>query len=1002
MTRNRTLSVTTLVLWALAALLMRAVAAPVAPACKAPPDIIDDHASAMNLTVAAACRGQNITVKWQGFVGLTEPIIVAAGTSLEINGVGTTDSEAAVISGRNETQLLRVQTGASVTLRNLRLRNGRALMVDNGGGGAARIFEGGVLLLEGCQFWFNRGERLLHRPRKGTLLLQIAEQYRLRSFTEASRLLGVVDSVDVATFKFNNLVGNETFPMEGSHLQHPLMFAAMFAATVTAVGGAEGGAVFNSGNVTSRSSTFDQNWANLGGAISSYGTFTCGNSTFTSNTATDFQGGSISNYGHFTCGNSTFTSNTANYGGGAIYNDGDFTCGNSTFTSNTANHDGGAINNKRTFTCGNSTFTSNTSTYSGGAISNGGDFTCDNSTFVSNTAENEGGAISNGGDFTCGNSTFTSNTATDSGGAINNGGDFTCGNSTFASNTATDNDGGAIYNHGMFTCDNSAFSFNKANYGGAICNVYNSGGAVTCSNSTFASNRALRWGGAIENGGDLTCSKSTFTSNTAGGAGGAIICFRNCTCGNSTFTSNTAKGAGGAIICFRNCTCGNSTFTSNTAKAIKGGTVYAAARSELWMSMVAIRDSDSHEDGAIFSAGNISISSSLFEYNSGGKGASIYLAQDASAKIKGTSFLFNDATQTGGALYLEAAVTGHIDDCKFVNNTSPVGGALSLAQADDARNFSLRNCVFTNNTASEGAGGAIIQQGTAMALGVDVDKDASFVDNVAQCCYDGRFRIPIVVLQVLTQYISITGLTLPLQYLEFLRAVDFMSLDMRWLTSPGCAADINFYGRLLIATLAPLLITALIFTPRFYLWIISRERHAVAPKLRQVVTRDVNAFLVFTFLIFSGVSLTVFQTFGCDKLKYTGKSYLRVDYSLECGDDEGLHSKISMYAAFMIVVYPVGIPVLYASILWRAAMRQRDRTQLPSRLASASSFLWRSYKGRAYYWEPVECLRRPMLAGLLVFIMPGSPAQSAVACMFAFFTAMVYEQVRPHQERMDK
>eukprot|EP00611_Tribonema_gayanum_P031460 TRINITY_DN90_c0_g1_i11.p1 TRINITY_DN90_c0_g1~~TRINITY_DN90_c0_g1_i11.p1 ORF type:complete len:747 (-),score=84.96 TRINITY_DN90_c0_g1_i11:24-2264(-) len=634
--------------------------------------------------------------------------------------------------------------------------------------------------------------------------------------------------------------------------------------------------------------------------------------------------------------------------------------------------------------------------------------------------------------------------------------------------------------------------------------------------------------------------------------------------------------------------CSVSRFERN--KAITGGTVYAVARSTLEMSSVVIGYSDSHEDGAIFAAGNVSIDSSRLQHNSGRKGAGMYLAQDAVANISRTSLSFNTATVTGGALYLEAAVNGYIETCSFLNNSSPVGGALSLESASDTRNFSISDSVFAGNIASVGAGGAIVQQGTATVLGVDV-VNSTFSSNDAQCCYDGvssggglscvdastgygtgwsccndrqylatdannehicvtcdlhelnctsigitvhtlplasgfwretfdqqeirtcwnagackggehisstvtsvdaycsagytgpycavcapgyarlpgyrciectssataatltvlgvvalailllvwllfskstgvgdgmdgaqtvssaglglkvarvgvllmqRFRIPIVVLQVLTQYISITGLSLPLQYLEFLRALDFMSLDMRWLTSPGCAADINFYDRLLVATLAPLAITALIFSPRFYLWLISRRTHAVAPKLRRVVARDVDAFLVFSFLIFSGVSLTVFETFGCDELKYIGKSYLRADYSLECDDDEGLHTKFSIYAAFMIAVYPVGIPVLYASILWRAAMRQRDRTQLPSRLASPSSFLWRPYKGRAYYWETAECLRRLMLAGLLVFIMPGSPGQSAFACMLAFFTAMVYEQVRPHQERRDK
>ncbi|KAG5182860.1 hypothetical protein JKP88DRAFT_272830 [Tribonema minus] len=694
-------------------------------------------------------------------------------------------------------------------------------------------------------------------------------------------------------------------------------------------------------------------------------------------------------------------------------------------------------------------------------------------------------------------------------------------------------------------------------------------------------------GGAISNHGDFTCSNSTFDSNTSGYDGGGAInnAFGDFTCSNSIFTNNTADDGGAISSNYGESTCSNSTFDSNAA-AIKGGAVYAVARSGLVMSWVAIRDSDSHEDGAIFSAGNVSVDSSWFEHNSGRKGASIYLAEDAMVSISGTSFSFNNATETGGALYLEAFVTGHIDNCRFLNNTSPVGGALSLASADDGREFSVFGCNFTGNTASVGAGGAIIQQGSATVLSVNVD-NGTFVNNTAPCCYTGtsntgdnmscedastgygtgwsccneqqyllvnstngdhtcetcdkhelnctaigltvatlpvasgywretidqtdirtcwntaackggdggfswdtadvycndgymgpycavcapgyarlpgyrcvecshsavaatitilaaivlvalallwllfskttevedgaggvqtigasgrasklarvgvlllqRLRIPVVVLQVLTQYISITGLTLPLQYLQFLRAVDFMSLDMRWLTSPGCAADVDFYGRLLIATLAPLVITALIFSPRLYLRFISRRRPAVAPKLRQVVARDVNAFLVFTFLIFSGVSLTVFETFACDKhlKEFTGDIYLHADYSLRCNDDEGLHKKYSIYAGFMVVVYPVGIPLMYAAILRQAAVKQREHGRQPSRLAPASSFLWSSYKGRAYYWESVECYRRLMLSGLLVFIMPGTPGQSAVACIFAFVTTMVYEQYHP-------
>ncbi|KAG5181749.1 hypothetical protein JKP88DRAFT_320820 [Tribonema minus] len=1130
MSWNRTLSVTKLVLWALAALLMRAIAAPVTPVCKAPPRTINDHASAMKLTAAAACRHQTIKVKWRGFVNLTEPIIVAAGTTLEITGVGT-DSEPAAISGQNKTQLLRVRKAAAVTLRNLRLRDGFVQTDGSDGGGAIRISGGGRLVLEACRFWFNQA--VVHSSSSGSM----SSGYPL-SYSASS----------------------------DSTLSDPTSSGSI----------SSGGAIYNRGFVKCVSSAFANNNAAYGGAIDNYGTFTCSTSTFDFNTATD--------------------------SGGAIFNDpgADFNCSTSTFRSNTATNFGGAIYNYGAIKCSTSNFVSNTVTNSGGAIYNdrGGNVDCSHLTFRSNTAPNYGGAIYNhrGGNFDCSHSTFRSNAAAKYGGAIiNHHGSFNCSTSTFDFNTATGeafdvsaHSGGAIYSNGDLTCSALMFRSNIATYGdgGAI---YNQIGHVNCSNSTFASNIAENDGGAIYNSGDVNCIALTFTNNTAK-HGGAVYIFD----GNAHFTyldfiGNNSTHYGGSIMMEEGAqlTCSECSFTQS--RAIKGGAVYAVARSELWMSSVNIRYSQTLEDGAIFSAGRVTIDLSLFEHNSGGKGAGMYLERGATGVIHSTSFSNNTAAEAGGALHLAPLVTGVVESCEFFNNTSPVGGAASLDPVDNTRDFNISGCVFVSNAASVTAGGAIVQQGTSRLLGVNLD-DCEFVNNVAQCCYAGmsnsgidlpcmdastgygtgwsccnkrqylvvdsnddhtcvtcdqskldctafgitvqklslaagfwretfdqeeirkcwnagactddnyslllptdvycsegytgpycavcapgyaslpgyrcvectsgatavtitvlavvalailllvwllfsqstgvgdgvdgaqtsgtagaglklariavllmqRFRIPIVVLQVLTQYISITGLTLPLQYLEFLRAVDFFSLDMRWLTSPGCAADINFYGRLLVTTLAPLAITALLFTPRFYLRIISRRRHVVAPKLRQVVARDVNAFLVFTFLIFSGVSLTIFETFGCDKLEYTGKSYLRADYSLECGDAKGLHTKYSIYAAFMIAVYPVGIPVLYASILWRSAVKQRDRMQLPSRLASASSFLWRPYKGRAFYWEPLECLRRLMLAGLLVFIMPGKPGQSAVACLFAFLTGMAYEQIHPHQQGMDK
>ncbi|CAN0460998.1 unnamed protein product, partial [Scytosiphon promiscuus] len=72
--------------------------------------------------------------------------------------------------------------------------------------------------------------------------------------------------------------------------------------------------------------------------------------------------------------------------------------------------------------------------------------------------------------------------------------------------------------------------------------------------------------------------------------------------------------------------------------------------------------------------------------------------------------------------------------------------------------------------------------------------------------------------------------------------------------------------------------------------------------------------LLMTFLIYSSVSSTVFRMFACETVD-GGKEYLRADYTIECTTDK--HKALQVYAWFMIMVYPVGIPVLYAIILFK-------------------------------------------------------------------------------------
>ena len=71
-----------------------------------------------------------------------------------------------------------------------------------------------------------------------------------------------------------------------------------------------------------------------------------------------------------------------------------------------------------------------------------------------------------------------------------------------------------------------------------------------------------------------------------------------------------------------------------------------------------------------------------------------------------------------------------------------------------------------------------------------------------------------------------------------------------------------------------------------------------------------TAMMIF-FLVYPSVSAMLFATFSCEGFD-DGTSYLRADYSLNC--DALL--KIRWYARIMLFVYPLGLPLLYAGVIY--------------------------------------------------------------------------------------
>ena len=497
---------------------------------------------------------------------------------------------------------------------------------------------------------------------------------------------------------------------------------------------AEGGAVSNvSAETGENSSSLTPTVGKLTSENNVYKDNYAGNKTSDSNgklaqfnevNAETAQGGAIYNSGVLTSTADTFINNQTfgkNAYGGAIRN---------AIEEGISKDDSGKVS--LTNTAGVENFVGNsakgTAKAYGGAISNAADFSATNSVFKNNSAEASkgagGGAVANEGVYASINENYINNIVTSAtfadGGAVMNTADGTftvTGSAIFENNKAltTSSDafddtgketagarGGAVYNAGTFNARNAdsiSFKNNIAEgvnaHGGAFYNDETASGddkATTLNNVEFIGNSVIDnttlpnqagkvirpSGGAVYNNGKITISNAIFKNNTVTSAihssfGGA-------------FVNNSSDGSLSQII--------DSSFINN--KAI--------SKSE---------ENSGSSGGAIhvqsWNKGTISCLEILAQNND------ILFQNNSAEAVSGRSFGGAIATDNRGQL--EIHTDGH--NIVFDTNSAAYGGAIS--NATSGRNQSevgtsntsyLRiaaekgNIVLQNNTASQ-EGGAL-------------------------------------------------------------------------------------------------------------------------------------------------------------------------------------------------------------------------------------------------------------------------------------------------------
>ena len=181
-------------------------------------------------------------------------------------------------------------------------------------------------------------------------------------------------------------------------------------------------------------------------------------------------------------------------------------------------------------------------------------------------------------------------------------------------------------------------------------------------------------------------------------------------------------------------------------------------------------------------------------------------------------------------------------------------------------------------------------------------------------------------------------------------------------------------GELLLYTLLPLGVVCTALAA-------SRIRHGSLLPVLPFVLRA-------TYLLYTAVSSKGFQTLAeCDCFDQIDglepACFLRTDYTVVCPNRHARAVDLLAGSA-AVVTYGVGVPLLYAALLF--ACRTAIRDEEPTPLSEALSFLHASLRPHMLWWPLVETARALLLTGFLALVNPGEVFQ--ILC--GLLTAIVF------------
>ena len=298
---------------------------------------------------------------------------------------------------------------------------------------------------------------------------------------------------------------------------------------------------------------------------------------------------------------------------------------------------------------------------------------------------------------------------------------------------------------------------------------------------------------------------------------------------------------------------------------------------------------------------------------------------------------------------------------------------------------------------------------------VKFTRNAELAAEALDHCIWNKVRIFLGFLQVyLAFYKTFDSPVMELQsyFASILSLADFDISGLLELFAVRCAWDHTHYDSLLLYTTFPVVFVVLIYCIYVAMvCIYSKCREAILKAKTEAMTMVLFLF----FMVYPGVSRKIFESFICDEYSTADgvivpRHVLSVDPRVNC--DAQNRTTWLIYASVMVILYPVGIVVTYAVLLWSIRKIRHKavcrRTPEEKHAVERVSFLHKPYTTEGYWFESYELLRKVVQTSVPVGLAMAStdPQSSSEMAMFmcqllTFVAIIVLQKVSPYRRRTD-